>query len=145
MFLVVNKNNKVIASSDLPVNEEDCASREERVIEIDNGLYNNKTVNSLYKGGKFIPPPTPFHIISDDGEWVDGRSDEVIWKQVRNNRNKALTKTDWTIIPDAPLTPEKVIQFRDWRKLLRDLPGKYTVALEAEEALNTLLEQEPVI
>ena len=50
--------------------------------------------------------------------------DEWENRNQRELRNGRLTETDWTQLPDCPLTKEKVIEFREYRKYLRDLPTK---------------------
>ena len=42
----------------------------------------------------------------------------------RQARDSLLYDSDWSQLPDCPLTKEKVIEFREYRKYLRDLPTK---------------------
>jgi hypothetical protein len=37
-------------------------------------------------------------------------------------RNHLLTTSDWTQLPDSPLTEEQKQAWREYRQLLRDLP-----------------------
>ena len=60
-------------------------------------------------------------------EMTDEEKEQVDEWENRNQRelrNGRLTETDWTQLPDCPLTKEKVIEFREYRKYLRDLPTK---------------------
>lgn len=41
---------------------------------------------------------------------------------LRLERNQLLVNSDWTQIPDAPLTADQVTAFRVWRQQLRDFP-----------------------
>ena len=93
---------------------------------------------------KYTPPPSPFHI-PKNGAWVDGRTDEEIWFLVRRRRNEALLKSDWTQIPDSPLTEEKRKEFAIWRDKLRNVTNFATYAKEAEAELEKLLEEEPTL
>ena len=44
-------------------------------------------------------------------------------EMLRINRNNILSSTDWTQIPDAPLSDAQKQAWRDYRQLLRDLPA----------------------
>lgn len=43
---------------------------------------------------------------------------------LREERDKALKDTDWTQLPDSPLTTEEKRYYRKYRFYLRDLPSK---------------------
>ena len=43
-------------------------------------------------------------------------------QMIRNERNLRLTYTDWTQLPDAPLTAEQKAAYAEYRKYLRDYP-----------------------
>ena len=40
-------------------------------------------------------------------------------------RNGLLTDSDWTQLPDAPITSEKREEWKQWRQYLRDLPTEF--------------------
>ena len=40
----------------------------------------------------------------------------------RERRGEALQETDWTQVPDSPLTDSKKAEWRTYRQALRDLP-----------------------
>ena len=42
----------------------------------------------------------------------------------RNKRNMKLTFTDWTQLPDAPLTAEQKAAYATYRQALRDVPAQ---------------------
>jgi len=42
-------------------------------------------------------------------------------EQIRNERNKMLSATDWTQMPDAPLTEEDKLAWNTYRQELRDI------------------------
>ena len=48
-------------------------------------------------------------------------SDLNAWQIVRSMRNNELTATDWTQLPDSPLTPEKKAEWAVYRQALRDI------------------------
>ena len=48
-------------------------------------------------------------------------SDEDAWAIVRSMRNNELTASDWTQLPDSPLTPEIKAEWAVYRQALRDV------------------------
>lgn len=58
----------------------------------------------------------------------------------RENRNALLRRTDYTQLPDAPLTAQQVQAFATYRQALRDVPQQAgfpnTIEWPAEPALN---------
>lgn len=50
--------------------------------------------------------------------------DRSVAKSVRNERNRMLTASDWTQIPDAPITEAKREEYRVYRQELRDLSAR---------------------
>jgi hypothetical protein len=49
---------------------------------------------------------------------------EKRWLSIRNERNKLLSESDWTQLPDSPLTPEKKIEWSSYRQQLRDVTSQ---------------------
>jgi len=45
-----------------------------------------------------------------------------MWAQLRIERNHLLAETDWTQLPDSPLTEEVKSSYTSYRQALRDLP-----------------------
>ncbi len=41
----------------------------------------------------------------------------------RFERNWRLKMTDWTVLPDSPLSDEKIAEYKTYRQALRDLPA----------------------
>jgi hypothetical protein len=88
-----------------------------------------------------IPAPvvTPYQIVSENGvEQVDGKwvikwevrnctpaEIENIkaneWDSVRTERNQRLSDSDWTQLPDAPLSNIKMAEWATYRQALRDI------------------------
>lgn len=52
---------------------------------------------------------------------VDSMTMEEAKQKVRLERNQRLFDCDWTQLPDAPLSPEKVEAWKLYRQQLRDL------------------------
>jgi len=43
---------------------------------------------------------------------------------VKTERNKLLAASDWSQLPDANISEEKVLKWREYRQALRDLPNQ---------------------
>ena len=54
----------------------------------------------------------------------------VFWEVIRGQRDDKLSMTDWTQMPDAPLTEEKKLEWRVYRQALRDLPANQSSVIE---------------
>ena len=44
----------------------------------------------------------------------------------RFERNRRLQMTDWTVLPDSPLSDSKIAEYKTYRQALRDLPANTT-------------------
>ena len=56
-------------------------------------------------------------------EWVDLPEPEIDpLIELRAERDRLLAASDWTQLPDAPLTDSQRAAWRDYRQALRDLP-----------------------
>lgn len=47
---------------------------------------------------------------------------EKLWINIRHERRSRLNQTDWTVLPDAPLTAAKKTEWAVYRQELRDIP-----------------------
>ena len=45
-----------------------------------------------------------------------------IWNVVRIDRGKLLAESDWTVMPDSPLSTSKQNEWKTYRQSLRDIP-----------------------
>lgn len=68
-----------------------------------------------------------------DGEAVEQTVD--IWQGARIERNTLLTESDWTQMPDSPLSSSKKTEWAIYRQSLRDLPSTYSSAESASEVI----------
>jgi len=48
-----------------------------------------------------------------------------LWDEMIEKRNNRLTASDWTQMPDSPLSDEKKAEWATYRQALRDLPQKW--------------------
>jgi hypothetical protein len=72
-----------------------------------------------------------------DGKWymaweVLQRPAEDVAKHVRLQRNKRLAASDWSQLPDAPLTDEQRAQWAQYRRALRDIAEQPGFPYEVE-------------
>ena len=44
----------------------------------------------------------------------------------RFERNRRLEMSDWTVLPDSPLSDSKIAEYKTYRQALRDLPANTT-------------------
>ncbi|SMY15578.1 tail fiber assembly protein [Photobacterium aquimaris] len=58
-------------------------------------------------------------------EFIEGLHPLLKWGVIRKYRDSLISETDWTQMPDAPLTPEKKTEFTAYRQALRDIPQTY--------------------
>jgi len=57
----------------------------------------------------------------------------VMDAEIRELRNAMLKDTDWTQMPDAPLTEEQKEKYRIYRQKLRDLPAEFYDIINIEQ------------
>lgn len=90
----------------------------------------NKIIN-----GKFVPNHIPEreywmngikHILVHPAKLPEGASfekpNEIVAKDSRELRNQLLRKSDWAVLPDAPLTEKQKQEWQAYRQALRDIP-----------------------
>ncbi len=114
-----------------PVN----ASAEIELISIEDELYHPDMLGSIWtdiNNYKPYPSTSGGYWESDGKNWFDARSNEVVWEDVRKERDKELLRSDWTQLNDSPL------QFRwQWtvyRQKLRQIPNDNLTDPHAAEA-----------
>ena len=62
------------------------------------------------------------HFAGDDTA-KDKRILDAEWSQIRTERDRLLTESDWTQANDTPLTDANVAKWKTYRTSLRDLPS----------------------
>lgn len=75
--------------------------------------------------------PSEHHIFDFDvKQWVDPRTNETEWINVRQQRDKKLLNSDWTQVSDNALTTQKKQEWITYRQALRDItnqPDPFTI------------------
>lgn len=72
-------------------------------------------------------------VVVEDGEVITvPHVANRTWLTIRRQRNRALTKSDWTQMPDVDLTEEQKAAWAAYRQSLRDLPESFASPGEVE-------------
>jgi len=85
------------------------------------GLTNNDLRTLTWDESNADPKPDAATL---DAAWPAVR-DARAWAQVRAERDRLLAASDWTQMPDAPLTAEVKQAWADYRQTLRDIPQDF--------------------
>lgn len=65
-------------------------------------------------------------------------SNESHWDEIRGKRNQYLKASDWTQVPDSPLSDEKKAEWRTYRQALRDMMNVDLPDGQTESQVNPL-------
>lgn len=65
-------------------------------------------------------------VVSKSQSDIDSFNIKITQDNLRYIRNNMLLQTDWTQMPDAPLSSEQKQQWATYRQQLRDLPSLYS-------------------
>ena len=84
-----------------------------------NRIYNPEAIRIAYYDDYGVEYPQP----PEDAEIIDApyTYDEAM-AALRTERDRRLQLCDWTQLPDVPLSQSQVLQWRAYRKALRDTP-----------------------
>lgn len=55
-----------------------------------------------------------------------------LWDELIEKRNNKLIASDWTQMPDSPLSAEKKAEWATYRQALRDLPQQWPADVDKE-------------
>ena len=58
-----------------------------------------------------------------------------IWTHARAKRDFRLETSDWTQMPDSPLSDEKKAEWAEYRKALRDIPQTYSTVTKLADII----------
>lgn len=91
-------------------------------------LTSAQALNMLCIEGKWTekpPRPDPTYKWTADG-WVPDVT--MNWAEIRHKRLRLIIESDWTQLPDTPLTPEQKNAWATYRQELRDMPSSQPTA-----------------
>lgn len=112
-----------------------------RVIDVPNDFVANNIqsgedwIEGFYRDDEFyiqnrlpvqIPTKPSAHHVFDFAakQWVDPRTNETEWRNVRQKRDTKLRDSDWTQIPDSALAAQKKQEWATFRQALRDITNQ---------------------
>jgi len=71
-------------------------------------------------------------LVNDNGQWrvetaaeTAAREQYALWAGVRAQRNARLSRSDWTVLADAPLDVAAQDAWKAYRQALRDVPSTF--------------------
>ena len=102
---------EIIPHSDIPIEKR---FTEELVAQMVVDLNDEAVEGGTWDGTSFGPVPIT----------------AVTWNNIRDQRERLLTNSDWTALNDAPLTVEDANAWRAYRQALRDIPQTYLNAAD---------------
>lgn len=89
---------------------------------VENGVVSQKRPYQQDENYILAPEGVVPGFVFKDGEFTAPVHDaETIWYNVRRDRDQLLAQSDWTQIPDAPLTDGQKLKWKAYRQELRDL------------------------
>ena len=71
------------------------------------------------------------YVKNDDGDWewnyvvIDLDQNYLTNIHIRHQRDTLLRDTDWSVLPDSPLSADDKAAYETYRQALRDLPSAY--------------------
>lgn len=71
-----------------------------------------------------------------------GPSPAELIERLRQDRNRLLQVSDWTVMPDSPLTEEEKQPWKTYRQALRDLPSEFETVLSPNNRVIRNLDSE---
>ncbi len=129
--LMITQDGLISAMALGDIDEQSYATQNISVVEIQAQDYGDYLIGAIYKGTVDGKPsieekPSPNHI-AKNGEWIlTEEGSQALWNTIRMMRNELLKNSDWTQMPDSPLSDEEKQKWKDWRIMLRDFPSFYT-------------------
>jgi hypothetical protein len=133
-FAIINKYNGIVegtiqpATDDMIEDEEVCPYSADSIYkEIEEPMWQSFSKETHWWDGNMWrvrpAPPSEHHKSwsSVTNRWsVDSES---LWSYIRKQRNVFLTHSDWTQLPDAPLTQIEKDAWSEYRQSLRNIPA----------------------
>jgi hypothetical protein len=80
--------------------------------------------NQVYDGSDIVIEETEvveYQKVRNKTEEEIQNNINVQWNSIRNIRNEKLLESDWTQLPDSPLTNQKQTEWQIYRQYLRDI------------------------
>jgi DNA replication initiation complex subunit (GINS family) len=85
-------------------------------------------ITTVYADGRTeVRDATPEEIAQREADILAFQTD---FGMIRAQRDSKLASSDWTQLPDSPLTAEEKQAWADYRQALRDMPESFTTVDE---------------
>ena len=98
------------------------------VISVDDAQFRIDMVDSIFIDiNNYKPKPKGSYWASDGVNWVDSRTDDEVWDDIRLRRDEELAATDWTQLADSGLNPGEVNLWATYRAKIRDAGNTVSV------------------
>lgn len=84
----------------------------------------NIEYNQVYDGSNFVINEyevTEYQKVRNKTQEEIEKEIESMWISIRQTRNQLLFQSDWTQLPDSPLSVEKQTEWQSYRQQLRDV------------------------
>lgn len=91
----------------------------EGAIELDEPLPSLHHAQDANGALRAAPQPSRLHRRAPGGRWIFDV--EEAWSEVRSERNRRLSESDWVTLPDVPLSTEEREAWTKYRQALRDI------------------------
>jgi hypothetical protein len=98
----------------------------------DSSTFTNEEIEDAGYTGPYVEPEynQNYETLSWDSNtlsfFVNQIPDEDLWHVVRSVRDNLLQETDWSQLPDSPLSENIKLKYKIYRQQLRDIPSTYT-------------------
>lgn len=79
-----------------------------------------KETTPILSGSKYVQN---WDVTDSDQATIDKRL-EIKWNEIRDIRNKKIQESDWTQLPDSPITGSKLTEWESYRQSLRDITSQ---------------------
>ena len=92
------------------------------------------TIYKIYENGvlRDMTPSEKSEKQASDNAWENGGALEQALRSLRTERNSLLLNSDWTDLPNSPLSDEKKSEWQTYRTNLRNITNGLTTVEEVE-------------
>lgn len=113
-----------------------CGEVTARILPFDTDTIAAMELTYWHDGGWSTRTPRPSHLSTWEGHdtgWVTPV--EPLDSEIRDIRGVLLINSDWTQMPDSPLTDAKKAEWATYRQALRDIPYAYLGVTSLDEII----------
>lgn len=122
-YIYCTPEGKCVSSTTVPDGIEPPAMPGLQAVETREHL--NPTMHYVYQGQVMARPPQPSYpavFEPSSGRWIPDVS--ASWVAVRARRDQLIAASDWAVLPDVSMSPERRQAWLDYRQSLRDITSQ---------------------